>query len=157
MRTALAIALMVLAQGAVVDIAVLTVDGNSLSSEYCLLGCDMQEAYVGWDSSVSFTDDDICTLTYTDVDGSACDLVLSFRSEIDLTGYGLEMVLVGGSRERSLYGTFVGGFCTLTAAGVESGESLTISASIPGVRGLDLDVIITAYPDGSDCKAQWSL
>ena len=157
MNPQMIVALMMLANVGAADAAMLTIDGNSLASEYCTLDCDMEEAHVGMDSIVSFNDQDLCTIEYRDTDGRDCDLAIVFRSTMDLTGHIIEIVLVGGSIDQTLFGEFVGNSCAVVVSGVESHVDLSLSASMPGVRGVDLDVTMTASPIGAHRTAHWEL
>jgi hypothetical protein len=157
MKALMIVSIMMLAQGVAADTASLTVEGNSIQSAYSLLECDMEEAYVGWDSRLSFRDDDSCTVRYMDTAGRPCELVIEFESDYDMTGYEVELVVSVGGTERTVNGTFSGRFCSLSLDGVESGSSLVLSGFMPDVRGVGFDITLSASPDGGDHKAYWAL
>jgi hypothetical protein len=137
-------------------LASLDVEDNTLSSEYCVLSCDASEAYVEMNSTVSFGDWGTCILIYSDLSGSDGTVTLTLTSPVDLDGVRAMLTVYDGMSRRDVTATFDGTACTF-AFGAYSGSETELSCTVPGIRGLAMDMDIQAQPSDPGCTAHWSL
>lgn len=154
MRAGIMLVSLILLQSA--GLASLDVEDNSLSSEYCILTCDATEAFVEMNCTISFGDWGSCTLVYSDLSGSDGNVTLVLTSPVDLDGTGATLTVYDGSAYHDIAGTFDRTFCEFVF-GASSGTEMELSCTVPGIRGLGLDMSIRAQPSDSGCTAHWSL
>jgi len=127
-------------------------EGNSISYDYCTVGCDA--SYVYADDGVLFFDNDrMCVVSYDDSVGTTGDLTFRFDGDVpDGTVVTLKMRADGS--ESSLEGRFADGCCYLSIKGLRSGTDAEVSGTLGGSLDAYLRMTVSAA-DKMGCTSFW--
>lgn len=146
------VAVMVMAVVPAAD-AMLTIDGNSISGDYCTVSCDA-EGFMIIGGSLAFEDSGVCHMSYADTSGKRADIHFLIVSEEDLDGCEVEIVLDDGVTVRRNTAVFDSDECDVLFPDVDCGRTFTLSGYCDGDDS-ELSLRITAIPKDSGRHGVW--